>query len=101
MKVTLDLPEYLVREIKLRAVIQERTVKDLVAETLRQGLGLAEKPAQALRVLDELIEINAQGFPVFRCPPDAPASKMTTEELLQLEQDALYEEDLRSAGISH
>jgi hypothetical protein len=40
MKTTLDLPEEPVREVKLRAVMQRRTVKDLVAEVLRQGLGM-------------------------------------------------------------
>ena len=41
MKTTFDLPDELIREVKLRAVVQRRTVKDLVAEFLRQGLGLA------------------------------------------------------------
>ena len=40
MKTTLDLPDELVREMKLRAVVQGRTVKDLAAELLRHGLGL-------------------------------------------------------------
>ena len=34
MKTTLDLPDELIREAKLRAVLQGRTLRDLVAEYL-------------------------------------------------------------------
>lgn len=34
MKTTLDLPDKLIREAKLRAVLQGRTLRDLVAEYL-------------------------------------------------------------------
>ena len=40
MKTTLDLPDELIREAKLRAVLQGRTLRDLVAEYLRQGMGM-------------------------------------------------------------
>ena len=47
MKTTLDLPDELVREMKLRAVMQGRTLRDLAAEFIRQGLGMAApKPPQ-------------------------------------------------------
>ena len=45
MKTTLDLPDELVREMKLQAVIQGRTLHDLAADFLRQGLGMAPGPA--------------------------------------------------------
>ena len=56
MKTTLDLPEDLIHEVKLRALHQRRTVKDLVAECLRQGLGMpslgrTEKPPASSRVV--------------------------------------------------
>ena len=38
MKTTLDLPRDLVREIKLRAVNDERKLKDTIADLLRKGL---------------------------------------------------------------
>jgi len=41
MKATFDLPDELIHAVKLRAVMQRRTVKDLVAEFLCQGLGVA------------------------------------------------------------
>ena len=41
MKTTLDLPDDVLREMKLRALMQGRTLRDLAAEFLRQGLGMA------------------------------------------------------------
>ena len=38
MKTTLDLPDELVREIKVRAAQQGRKIKDLVAELLRHAI---------------------------------------------------------------
>jgi hypothetical protein len=38
MKTTLDLPDELVREMKLRALMQGRTLRDLAADFLRQGV---------------------------------------------------------------
>jgi len=37
---------------------------------------------------------------VFRGGDNAPAQRMTIEQLLQLEQDALHGEDMQRAGIS-
>jgi hypothetical protein len=100
MKTTLDLPDELVREVKLRAVMQRRTVKDLVAEYLRQGLGMAAA-APAVRPPDDaMVEIGVKGLPVIRCNPNAPATRMSAEKLLQLEQAAQAAEDLKHAGLS-
>ncbi len=100
MKTTLDLPDELVREVKLRAVMQGRTVKDLVAELLREGLGMGAKPTPDQRVMNAHIEIDAHGFPTFLCLPSAPANNMSVDELLKLEQNAFRQEDRARAGIS-
>lgn len=92
MKTTLDLPAELVRAMKLRAVHEGRKLKDVAAELLERGLK-AEFPSEPLR------EKHAVRFPLFPSSPDAPASKMTTEELLALEQEALYQEDLQRLGL--
>ena len=47
MKTTLDLPDELVREIKLRAVNEGRTLKDVIADLLRAGLAPARKSSRA------------------------------------------------------
>lgn len=100
MKTTLDLPDEIVREMKLRAVVQGRTLKELVADLLRQGLGMGQRAPLARPPAGSMVEIGATGLPVIRCRADAPASHMTVEALLQLEQQAQTEEDLRHAGIA-
>jgi plasmid stability protein len=100
MKTTLDLPDEIVREMKLRALMQGRTLRDLVADFLRQGLGMAA-PRQAIPLAqDAPFELDADGIPIFRGSPNAPAMHMSLEQLLQLEQDALTREDMQRAGIS-
>lgn len=100
MKTTLDLPDELVRELKLRAVMQGRTLRDLAADFLRQGLGLAcAKPAQAIPP-ESAVYIGPNGLPVFRCGDNAPAQHMRLEQLLALEQEALTGEDMQRAGIT-
>lgn len=44
MKTTLDLPDELMKSIKLRAVEENRTMTDLIAEFLRRGL--AQEPTE-------------------------------------------------------
>lgn len=98
MKTTLDLPDELMREMKLRAVIQGRTLRDLVADFLRQGLGMAAQKTPETSPLGSMVEIAANGLPVIRCRADAPVSRMTPQDLLRLEQQVQTEEDMRYAG---
>ncbi len=100
MKTTLDLPEEIVREVKLRAVLQRRTVKDLVAELLRTGLGMAPPGRGELHPSTGRVELGAGGIPVILSRADAPASRMSIEELLALEQDAAAREDVQRAGLT-
>lgn len=44
MKTTLDLPDDLMREVKIRAVNEQKKLKDTIAELLRKGIA-AEKAA--------------------------------------------------------
>jgi plasmid stability protein len=100
MKTTLDLPDELVRRIKIRAVQEGRSLKRLVAELLSQSLNAAAVPGPAASLpTSESITLNERGFPVIRCGPDAPASGMTAEELIAMEQQTLQEEDMRRAGF--
>lgn len=100
MKATFDLPDDLLREVKLRAVIQRRTARDIVAEFIRQGLGMETRQNAQPPAAGSMVEINEFGLPVFRCRPSAPATKMSVEQLLEIEQEAQTEEDLKRAGIS-
>lgn len=89
MKTTLDLPDDLVREIKLRAVREDRNVKDLAAELLRAGLQTTRIRPAARATLD----IDAKGVPRIVCAASARASKMSVEQLLALETATLARED--------
>lgn len=99
MKTTLDLPDELVREMKLRALMQGRTLRDLAADFLRQGLGMrASRPAPP--ALGSRVEIDADGLPIIRGGADAPARLMSNEALTALEQDMQTREDMQRAGLS-
>ena len=99
MKTTFDLPDELVREVKLRAVVQGRTVKDLVADFLRQGLGISP-PVQSLQPpAGSLVVIGETGLPIIRCRPDAEAVRMNVDELLSLDRETLAGEDSKRAGL--
>ncbi len=69
MKTTLDLPDELVREMKLRAVMQGRTLHDLATELIRQGLGMVEvEPRTAPTLpLNSMVVIGSNGIPIVRC----------------------------------
>jgi hypothetical protein len=93
MKATVDLPSDLVREIKLRAVNEGRKLKEVVTELLRCGLeqGAALPEATAPRR-------GKIAFPLFPSSPDAPASQMSSDATIALEQSAQLEEDYASRG---
>lgn len=102
MKTTLDLPDELVQQIKIRAVQARTPLKRFVADLLVKGLEAPPvgTPAET-ESLPAGLEINARGFPVIRCGPDAPAAKMTARQLVALEQQALEAEDLKRGGVAH
>lgn len=98
MKTTLDLPDDLMREVETRAANQGRELEDVMAETLRSGLFPdAHNQSQPRVVISKDPEL---GHPVVYSSPDAPITRMTIEEILKLEQDALYQEDMQRVGIS-
>jgi hypothetical protein len=45
VKTTIELPDELVRAVKLRALHEDRKLKDMVAELLRRGLAADTDPA--------------------------------------------------------
>jgi plasmid stability protein len=103
MKTTLDLPDELVRAVKLRAVGQGRPMKDLVAEMLRQGLGIAaanSTNAAKPPAKDSMVQITASGLPVARCRAGAVTTKANIADLLKLEQQAQHSEDMQRVGLA-
>lgn len=94
MKTTLDLPEELFRAVKLRAVAQGRTMRDVVADFLRQGLGQSPAAATTAQSVSDRVALAADGLPLIRCRPDASARQASLQDLLALEQQALTALDM-------
>jgi hypothetical protein len=98
MKTTLDLPDDLMRELKILAAQQGKKLKDIVAESLRHGLSHKATNSRASRAV--ITRDPEFGHLVVQSPSDAPISTMTIEEILKLENEALYQEDLQRVGIT-
>jgi plasmid stability protein len=83
MKTTLELPDDLMREIKIRAVKENRKLKDEITDLLRLGLSrrMVELPSVRNRVK----------LPLVRCAHEArPDEEMTPERVAEvlLEEEA-------------
>ena len=48
MKTTLDLPDALLREVKIRAVHQQKKLKDTIAELIARGMAAEAAPRPKL-----------------------------------------------------
>jgi hypothetical protein len=80
MKTTLDLPDELMREIKIRAARENRKLKDAIAELLRRGLSRRPTGPKALR--------NRVKLPLVQCAHDAqPAEEITPERAAEILQE--------------
>lgn len=96
MKTTLDLPDDLVRTVKVRAAQSNRRLKDVVAELLEKGL--RTPPTQPRQKFDtpraDQPEISKEtGLPLICGPEDAPIASMSTEAVYQLIRQTQAEED--------
>ena len=79
MKTTLDLPDALVNEIKLRAEHKRQDLKDAVAELLRQGLTASAGAAGPL--IRPAVKTHPKtGLPYVDCPHGASADEEMTPE---------------------
>ena len=92
MKMTIDLPEELIKAIKIRAAQEQRTVRELVAAYLTDGLyPIGSTPTPAPTATD--IEMAAWGLPIIRSIPGSPPCTMTGEETIEFINNALTELD--------
>lgn len=81
MNTTIDLPESLVREMKLRAVKEGRKLKDVATEVFREGLRAPRAGAERTAYRQTL------DAPLFVCnEAKASAPGMTVADLLKLER---------------
>ena len=87
MKTTLDLPDALVKQVKLRALQDGRKLKDAVADLLRKGLAADSALAAAPVVARD----KKTGLPVIECKQAAsPQNELTPERVAEvlLDQEA-------------
>lgn len=81
MKTTLDLPDDLLRAVKIRAVNDRRKLKDTVADLLRRGLS-RDRPAtgRARRVQLPLIQCKHKARPDEEITPRRAAAILLGDE---------------------
>ena len=95
MKITLELPDDLVREIKLRAVHEGRKLKEAVADLLRKGLA-AQSPSSKARRRSSLTKDKKTGLPLIVCRHPAGSGREWTPDQvaeLLLEQEVSWHHD--------
>jgi hypothetical protein len=84
MKTTLDLPDALVKQVKLRALKEGRKLKDAIADLLRKGLNAAmdsEAAGQGPVVTTD----PHTGLPLIECnQAAAPGEEMTPERVAEI-----------------
>jgi plasmid stability protein len=78
MKTTIDLPEELVRRLKLRAIREKRKLKDSVAEVLRAGL--AAQAGERAPATPTIAKDRRTGLPVIQCRHQA-CEELTPERV--------------------
>jgi plasmid stability protein len=79
MKTTLDLPDALVKQVKLRAVRDGRKLKDAVADLLRKGLAAAKDEAPSTH--ETIVTTDKKtGLPVIECEHAASREEELTPE---------------------
>jgi hypothetical protein len=89
MKTTLDLPDDLMRAVKIRAVEENRKLKDMIADLLRRGL--AQQPGMPLAR-------QRVRLPLVQCAHEArPGEEMTPERVAEL----LLEEEAGGARVPY
>ena len=83
MKTTLDLPDSLVKQVKLRAVHEGRKLKDEVAHLLRKGLAA---PRSGARTEEPVITKNKKtGLPLIVCKHAAPpGAELTPDRVAEI-----------------
>lgn len=83
MKTTLDLPDELMRAIKVRAAQQDRKIKDVVSELLRRGLSQAESEtttSSPRRVTLPLVQCQHPARPDREMTPERVADALLDQE---------------------
>jgi hypothetical protein len=84
MKMTLDLPASLIKQVKFCAVRRGRKLKEAVADLLRMGLAAANNAQRGVKAA--VVTTDKQtGLPLIRCMHSAsPGEEMTPERMAEV-----------------
>ncbi|HEX6900610.1 MAG TPA: antitoxin [Thermoanaerobaculia bacterium] len=82
MKTTLELPDDVVRAVKIRAVQENMKLKDMIADLLRRGLAQEPRVPTAVRsrVKLPLVECAHEARPGEEVTPERAADVLVDEE---------------------
>jgi len=95
MTTTLNLPDDLATAVQRRAAREGRDVAAEVVELVRKGLAASEpEQAEAAPAPPVIAKDPSTGLPVVRGGPNAPISRMTGEQVIELMRRIDEEEDL-------
>jgi plasmid stability protein len=84
MKTTVDLPDALLKQVKLRALRDGRKLKDEVADLLRKGLAAATD-AKSVAPASIVSRDKKSGLPLIECKHAAsPAEEPTPERVAEI-----------------
>lgn len=95
MKTTLDLPDELVREMKLKAAHEGRKIKDVVASLIAAGIVAELAASKVARARKKTLKL-----PLFPSAKNAPARRMSMEQIIALTHSTQTSEDLAHLGLS-
>lgn len=99
MRTTLDLPDPLMRKVKIKAAAEGKKLKEIMAELIEAGLEEGQ-PQATLPEGESPWEIDPKTkFPVAKTLKLPGYKPPTLEESLALTEKVLLEGDLERAGI--
>jgi hypothetical protein len=95
MKTTIELPDALMKQVKLRAVREGRKLKDTVAELLRRGLTMPATEEKLVR--PRIGKSKLTGLPVVYCGhPPADPDDFSPERIA----DILLQQEVEWANVA-
>ena len=99
MRTTLDLPDPLMRRVKIKAASEGKKLKEVMAELIEAGLE-NDQPQATLPEGESPWYIDPKtGYPVIKSLNTPGYKPPTTEEALEITEKALMEGDLERAGV--
>ena len=84
MKTTLNLPDDLMRTVKMRAVLEDKTLQETIAELLRRGLMETPAPLHSAPTIVRLplVDCAHEATPGYQLTPERAAQALLDQEAL-------------------